>query len=198
MSLPFSRACVNNAKPILQQLQCHLNGTGTLLEIGSGTGQHAVSFAPKFPELLWYTSDLRENHDGIQLWLDECPAPNLRGPLALNVSQPDWPLADVDAVFTANTLHIMSWPAAQQCIRGAANVLVPGGKLIVYGPFNYAGRYTSDSNASFDQWLKARDSASGIRDFEAVRDCASDSGLSLLEDTAMPANNRCLVFQKQR
>lgn len=180
----------------MKQLQRHLGDARSLLEIGSGTGQHATYFAPKFPQLLWHTSDLVENHPGIQMWLDDCPASNLRGPLTLNVAEQPWPLLDVDVVFTANTLHIMSWEDAQSCIRGAARSLLPRGKLMVYGPFNYAGAYTSDSNARFDDWLKARNCASGIRDFEAVCDCAADSGLTLLEDSAMPANNRCLVFQK--
>lgn len=196
MERPFSQACVNNAEPILAVLQNHLTDIRALLEIGSGTGQHAVYFAPRFPHLVWHTSDLVENHLGICQWIEECSADNIRSPVALNVSQQPWPITGVDAVFSANTLHIMSWADAQCCIRGAADILLPGGKLIVYGPFNYDGCYTSDSNARFDQWLQSRSPVSGIRDFEAVCEYACDSGLSLLEDNAMPANNRCLVFQK--
>lgn len=196
MERPFSQACVNNAEPILAVLQNHLTDIRALLEIGSGTGQHAVYFAPRFPQLVWHTSDLVENHPGICQWIEECSADNLRSPVALNVSQQPWPITGVDAVFSANTLHIMSWADAQCCIRGAADILLPGGKLIVYGPFNYDGCYTSDSNARFDQWLQSRSPVSGIRDFEVVCECAAKGGLRLLEDNAMPANNRCLVFQK--
>ncbi|WP_423898722.1 DUF938 domain-containing protein [Candidatus Pelagadaptatus aseana] len=194
MERPFSQACVNNREPILAVLKRHLPGRRKLLEVGSGTGQHAVYFAPEFPELHWQTSDLEENHAAIRLWLRDCPSANLADPLTLDVASPQWPVLAVDAVFTANTLHIMSWPQPQQCLEGVGRVLQQDGVLIVYGPFNYEGRYTSDSNAQFDQWLKAQAPWRAIRDFEAVCDCAAKAGLRLLQDYPMPANNRCLVF----
>jgi cyclopropane fatty-acyl-phospholipid synthase-like methyltransferase len=196
MERPFSQSCVNNREPILAVLQRHLPGRNKLLEIGSGTGQHAVYFAPQFPELHWQTSDLEENHAAIRVWLRDYPYTNIAEPLALDVTVDPWPVLAVDAIFTANTLHIMSWQQAQQCLIGAGSVLQAGGVLIVYGPFNYEGRYTSDSNARFDQWLKAQAPWRAIRDFEAVCECAQSAGLELLEDNAMPANNRCLVFVK--
>ena len=198
---PFSESCERNQEPILAILRevfpASANTTVNVLEIGSGTGQHAVHFAAALPHVQWQTSDLPENHPGILAWLNEAALPNvlpnLLPPITLDVNG-DWPAQQFGGVFTANTLHIVSWDAAQKLIKGAAGLLQPGGKLAIYGPFNYGGQFTSESNARFEAWLKARSPESGIRDFEAVTACARQAGLSLNADHAMPANNRLLVF----
>ncbi|MYM63817.1 DUF938 domain-containing protein [Pseudomaricurvus sp. HS19] len=194
---PFSQACENNKQPILEVLQRHLTAPGSVLEIGSGTGQHAVWFAGNLPHLQWQTSDLVENHPGIRAWLAEYEGENLDAPIALDVAARDWPLSEFDAVFTANTAHIMAWPEVLAMLDGVAQLLVPGGLLIVYGPFNYNGRFTSESNARFNDWLLEQAPHRAIRDFEVVCEEAGNRGLQLLEDVAMPANNRCLVFSKR-
>lgn len=192
---PFSESCERNQAPILAILREVFAQPARVLEIGSGTGQHAVYFGAALPHISWQTSDLPQSHAGIQQWLDEAKLPNVLPPLALDITS-RWPAGKYDGVFTANTLHIVSWPAAQQLLAGAACCLSPGGRLAIYGPFNYQGQFTADSNARFEDWLKARNPLSGIRDFEAVRDCALSAGLALLADYAMPANNRLLVFYK--
>ena len=195
---PFSESCEQNREPILAVLQQHLGEARRLLEIGSGTGQHAVYFAPCFPRLHWMTSDVPANHPGIRAWLDEAKLENVSGPLSLDVNRPDWPLHSCDAVFSANTVHIMAWPAVRNMFAGIGRVLESGGVFCLYGPFNYGGSYTSDSNQRFDTWLRARDPASGIRDFEAIMELAGEAGLTLVADHAMPANNRTLVWQKAK
>ena len=161
-----------------------------------GPGQHAVHFAAALPHLRWVPSDLSEQLPGIRLWLEEAGLPNLELPLALDASDPSWQLDTVDAIFSANTFHIMSWPQVCGCIRNCARVLESGGLLAVYGPFNFGGRYTSDSNASFDLWLKARDPASGIRNFEDLDREAAAAGLAFHADYPMPVNNRTLVWRR--
>ena len=192
---PHSESCERNREPILAVLRDHFRDVRQILEIGSGTGQHAVYFGAALPRLTWQTSDLPEHHDGIRQWLAEAALPNVLPPLALDVAARPWPVPRVDAVFSANTLHIMAWERVQDFFAGLPQVLGPTGLLVVYGPFNYDGRYTSESNARFDAWLKARDARSAIRDFAAVDALAQQSGLRLLEDRAMPANNRCLVWR---
>ena len=194
---PFSEACENNQDPILAILRETFSTVASVLEIGSGTGQHAVYFARRLAHLTWHTSDLAANHVGIRMWLAEAALSNTRPPIALDVNANPWPVEAVDGVFTANTLHIISWPEVAQLFRGVGQVLLPGGVLCVYGPFNYGGEFTSSSNARFDEWLKARDTASGVRDFEAVCALAMQQGLSLTVDHAMPVNNRTLVFRKE-
>jgi SAM-dependent methyltransferase len=191
---PYAPACDRNRDPILAVLRQHFTDRRCVLEIGSGTGQHAVHFAPGLPHLLWQPSDRAENLPGINLWLEEHPAPNLLPPLELDVRQPHWPAQHYDAVFSANTLHIMSWAEVELLFSHLRDVLAENAKLAIYGPFNYGGRYTSDSNAAFDATLKAQAPHRGIRDFEAVDALARGIGLGLLEDRAMPANNRCLVW----
>ncbi|WP_411833480.1 DUF938 domain-containing protein [Pseudoxanthomonas mexicana] len=195
MDKPFSPACERNRDPILAVLRRHLRDARSVLEVGSGTGQHAVHFAAAMPWLQWQCSDRAEHLPGIRAWLDEAALPNTPPPLALDVAG-DWPARRRDAVFSANTLHIMGWPEVQAFFAGVAATLAGGGTLAVYGPFNYGGGYTSDSNREFDGWLKARDARSGIRDFEAVDALARGIGLALEEDAAMPANNRCLVWHR--
>jgi len=192
---PFAPSCARNQGPILEVLQRHFGDTRRVLEIGSGTGQHAVHFAAAMPWLAWQSSDRADNLAGIEAWLDDAALPNTPPAVELDVDAP-WPAATFDAVFTANSLHIMGWPQVEAFFAGVATALAPGGLLVVYGPFNYDGDFTSDSNRAFEQWLKDRDPASGIRDFEAVNALARGIGLVLVEDTAMPANNRCLVWQR--
>ncbi len=195
MTKPNSPSCERNKGPILEVLLRHLTERRRILEIGSGTGQHAVYFAPAFPHALWQASDVEENLPGIRMWLDEAALPNTPPPIALDV-RGSWPEGRYDAVFTANTLHIMSWPEVRLLFRGLQDVLEADATLVIYGPFNYGGQFTSESNRAFDGWLKARSAASGIRDFEAVDALASEIGLRLVEDCAMPANNRTLVWKR--
>lgn len=192
---PFAPSCERNQGPILDVLQRHLGDTRRVLEVGSGTGQHAVHFAAAMPWLTWQTSDRADNLPGITAWLDDMALPNTPLTIELDVDGP-WPDATFDAVFTANSLHIMGWPQVEAFFAGVGQVLAKGGLLIVYGPFNYGGEFTSDSNRTFEQWLKDRDAASGIRDLEAVDALARRIGLLLLEDNAMPANNRGLVWRR--
>ena len=194
---PYSEASEQNREPILAILREAFAKTSHVLEIGSGTGQHAVHFAQHLPHLTWQTSDLPLHHEGIQAWLDEAALPNTYSPIVLDVNQTPWPVAPVDGVFTANTLHIISWPEVACLLTGVGQVLRPDGVLCIYGPFNYGGEFTSESNARFDLWLKARDPLSGVRDFEAVCALAQKQGLVLQQDHPMPANNRTLVFRRQ-
>ena len=193
---PFSQACENNKAPILEVIREVFNQPVTVWEIGSGTGQHACYFAKELPHLHWQPTDLAENHPGINAWRDEAQLPNLNQPLVLDVTDHNWPCEKIDALFTANTLHIMSWQNVEILFERFQAYLNLSAKVCIYGPFNYNGNYTSDSNANFDQWLKSRDPLSGIRDFEAVVSLAEKIGLSLKQDNSMPANNRLLVFQK--
>ena len=193
---PFSESCVQNREPILAVLREIFADCRQVLEIGSGTGQHAVYFGAALPHLVWQSADVPLHHAGIRAWLDEAALPNVRPPIALDVSQPGWRSGRYDAVFSANTLHIMGWPEVEAFFEGVGEVLEAGGVLAVYGPFNANGAYTSESNARFDAWLKARDPASGVRDFEAVDALARAQGLVLQQDIAMPANNRTLVWRR--
>jgi hypothetical protein len=153
-----------------------------------------VYFGAELPHLVWQTGDVPQHHAGILAWLGEAALPNVLPPLALDVCHSGWRSGRYDAVFSANTLHIMSWPEVECFFEGVGEVLEAGGVLAVYGPFNYGGAFTSESNARFDAWLKARDPASGVRDFEAVDALARAQGLVLKLDIAMPANNRTLVW----
>ena len=194
---PFSDACERNREPILAVLCEAFAQAREVLEIGSGTGQHAVYFAQHLPHLVWYTSDVVEYHAGIQAWITESGLTNVRPPLQLDVRQAPWPVGTIDAIFTANTLHIMDWASVEALFRGVASVLRTGGMLVVYGPFNYGGQFTSKSNVQFDAVLRARGVGSALRDFEAVDALACGIGLSLLRDVAMPANNRTLVWRRE-
>jgi len=195
---PYSESCEQNREPILKVLRAELDGYSRLLEIGSGTGQHAVYFAPEFPSLEWQTSDVSAYHPGIHAWLEDAESGNILPPLALDVCRDPWPDNAFDAVFSANTVHIMSWPEVECLFAGVGKVLEPGGVFCLYGPFNYSGRFTSESNARFEQWLKARDPDSGIKDFEALEDLAAKARMELRKDYEMPANNRVLVWSKSR
>ncbi len=193
--LPCSEACERNKQPILERLAVHFAACTQVLEIGSGTGQHALHFAAALPQLVWQTSEMPGQLDGVRAWLAAHPQTNVRAPLELDVGGA-WPAGQWDAVFTANTLHIMSWESVCRLFDGLRDALLPGGVLAIYGPFNYAGKYTSDSNAAFDAWLRTRDPLSGIRDVEAVHERAASAGLLPLADHALPANNRLLVWRR--
>ena len=195
--LPCAEACERNKGPILEHLLRHFVSTHRVLEIGSGTGQHAVHFAPALPRLVWQTTEREAEVDVVRAWLAVRPAPNLPAPLVLDVLG-EWPADNWDAVFSANTLHIMSWAGVQAFFAGVGRVLAPRGLLAVYGPFNYHGEYTSPSNRDFDAWLRRRDPASGLRDVDAVHALAAEQGLDQLADHAMPANNRLLVWRRGR
>jgi len=194
---PYAEACDRNRGPILEVLRRNFADRRRVLEVGSGTGQHAVSFAEALSHLKWQTSELEAALPGIRLWLDEAAQPNLPPPISLDVRRGPWPRERFDAVFTANTLHIMSWDEVRAFFAALPHVLTDDGVLAVYGPFNYEGGFTSASNQAFDGWLRQRSSASGIRDFEAVDALARSIGLALAEDCAMPANNRTLVWRRQ-
>jgi cyclopropane fatty-acyl-phospholipid synthase-like methyltransferase len=166
-----------------------------VLEIGSGTGQHALHFAAALPQLAWQTSEVPGQLDAVRAWLAARGLPNVLAPIELDV-RGEWPAGSFDAIFSANTLHIMGWDGVCALFRGVARCLAPGGVLAIYGPFNYGGRHTSDSNAAFDDLLRRRDPASGIRDREAVEELARAAGLAPVADHAMPANNRLLVWAR--
>ena len=193
---PFAESCEENKRPILAVLEQAFADCREILEIGSGTGQHAVFFAARLPHLVWQTSDLREHHAGIRAWLTEAGLPNLRPPIALDVARDPWPDSRYDGVFSANTSHIMHWHEVEAMFAGVGRVLAPGGHFCLYGPFNLDGRYTSESNARFDAWLRARDPGSGLRDLEALDRLAHAAGLALSANHPMPANNRTLVWTR--
>ena len=195
---PFSAASERNRDPILSVLARWFADRRRVLEIGSGTGQHAVHFAGALPHLQWHASDLPAHHAGIQAWMEAAALPNLHGPLLLDVRSGPWPGDIFDAAFTANTLHIMGWDAVEALFRALPGVLAEDAVLVAYGPFNRDGRFTSDSNAAFDAMLRRDDPARGIRDAGAVDALARQAGLRLVDDVAMPANNRCLVWQRGR
>lgn len=192
---PFSAASERNRDPILEVLRTHFADRRRVLEIGSGTGQHAVYFAAALPQLVWQCADRAENLPGIRLWLAEAALANTPPPVELDVNQPRWPDARYDAVFSANTLHIMSWAEVERLFARLPEILESDARFVVYGPFNYGGRHTSPSNAEFDRRLREQAVHMGIRDFEAVDALAREIGMQLMEDRAMPANNRCLVWQ---
>lgn len=193
---PFSPSCEQNKDVILNTINPLLNDKKSVLEIASGTGQHAVYFSQQMPFLTWQTSDLIESHSGIQQWIEESASGNVLSPLELNVSAENWPTKQYDAVFSANSFHIMAKQHVTDFFNNINAVLNPTGLVIIYGPFNYNNQYTSDSNASFDIWLKDRNPESGIKDFEWCNHLALKAELTLQHDIEMPQNNRILVWQK--
>jgi len=194
---PFAPACERNRDPILSVLRAHFADRTHVLEIGSGTGQHAVYFAAALPHLVWQTSDVPENLPGIRQWLGEANLANTPAPIELDVGGTAWPSERYDALFSANTLHIMRWPEVERLFAHIARIATPDAKLAIYGPFNVDGKFTSASNAAFDESLKARAPHMGIRDRAAVDALARKAGFALIDDAAMPANNRTLVWQRQ-
>lgn len=194
---PFAPACERNREPILGVLRDCFADRRRVLEIGSGTGQHAVHFAAALPHLLWQASDRAENLAGIRAWLDEAALANTPPPLELDVAADAWPEARFDAVFSANTLHIMAWPEVQRLFERLPAVFGGDGVLAIYGPFNRDGGFTSASNAAFDASLRRTAAHMGIRDLEAVDALAAAAGLRRVADHALPANNRCVVYRAQ-
>jgi cyclopropane fatty-acyl-phospholipid synthase-like methyltransferase len=196
---PFAPSAERNRDPILEILKRHFSSARRVLEIGSGTGQHAVYFASAFPNTVWQTSDVAASLPGIRRWLEEAQLPNLPPPLLLDING-SWPavapLERYDAAFTANTLHIVNWDEVQTLFKKLGGVLAKNAMLAVYGPFNYGERFTSDSNRAFDESLRQRLPGSGIRNFEEVDALAGSIGLALVADYSMPANNHMLVWQR--
>ena len=196
--LPFSQSCENNKDPILDILRQAFAERSRVLEIASGTGQHATWFAQHLPHLQWQPSERPDVLSVLQPRCSQYTGDNLLDPLALDVSRRPWGLEQApDAVFTANSLHIMPWPSVQDLFAELGQRAGTDTLLAVYGPFNYGDEYTSPSNARFDQWLAAQSAHSAIRDFEKVDSLASEAGFSLTADYAMPANNRLLIWQKR-
>lgn len=196
---PFSQACENNKDPILNIINPIFSTATHLLEIGTGTGQHAVHFAKHLPHLTWQTSDQSIYLQGIEMRLAQSQITNLQMPLTLDVTT-TWPLnkqANIDAIFTANTLHIMAKDMVEAFFKGVGEHLQAQGQLCIYGPFNYGGSYSSESNARFDIWLAQQNPSSAIRDIEWISQLAENEGLKLIDDHAMPANNRLLHFMKE-
>lgn len=192
---PYSAACDRNRVPILGALRDQLASCRRVLEIGSGTGQHAVYFGAALTQLVWQTSDVTDNHEGIRCWLADEGTSNVLPPLDLNVSDP-WPDMQFDAVFSANTLHIMGWQDVCNLFAALPGVLAPQARVVIYGPFHYDGQPTSQSNARFDAQLRGQAGDMGIRDARAINDLAGNAGLARVDDIAMPANNRCLVWRR--
>jgi cyclopropane fatty-acyl-phospholipid synthase-like methyltransferase len=192
----LSEACERNKDPILGVIAAAFASSRHILEIGSGTGQHAVHFARNLPWLTWQPTDTGEYLTGLQERIRLEGGANLHPALELDVRHRPWPVGPVDGVFSANTLHIMSWSSVQQFFRGIGEVLQPAGVLCIYGPFRYDGSYTSDSNLTFDRFLRERDPESGIRDLTAIQMLARQQGLQLKADHPMPANNQTLIWQK--
>lgn len=192
---PFSQACENNKEPILAVLQTAFAQASHVLEIGSGTGQHAAYFAYRLAHLIWQPSDVQENLPGISSWVSSAKLANLKQAVQFDVREADLPTGKFDAVFSANTFHIMAWQGVEKTFAHLSS-LGSGSELCVYGPFNYDGQFTSASNARFNDWLFQRNPQSAIRDFEAVNDLAINAGFALEQDYQMPANNRLLHWRK--
>lgn len=192
----FAPSCERNKDEIFSVLQEVLPPSGVVLEIGSGTGQHAAYFAARLPHLIWQPSDLRPNLSSIDAWCAEAGAVNLRPALELDLLAKSWPIESARAVVCINTVHIVSWAGVENLFSGAARILALGGVMYVYGAYRYAGRALEPSNEEFDRWLKARDPVSGVRDFEAVNALAERNGLQFSEDRAMPGNNRSIWWIK--
>lgn len=192
---PYSAASARNREPILAVLRDYFADRRCVLEIGSGTGQHAAHFAAALPHLIWQASDRAENLAGIRRWLDEAALPNTPEPLELDVTG-GWPEGPFDAVFSANTLHIMAWPEVEAMFAALPGITTADARLAIYGPFNFDGGFSSDSNAAFDASLKAYAPHMGIRDAADVDALANAAGFALVDEIAMPANNRLRLWQR--
>lgn len=196
MNKPFAESCEQNKHIILDVLKEEFSNVNNVLEIGSGTGQHAVCFAKYLPHLQWQCSDRISEIAGINTWLNDANLKNLLPPIELDVLTGQWPTQKYDAIFSANAVHIMSWQAVEAMFKGLKDCLDNDAVVCLYGPFNYNGEFTSESNARFDQWLKQRNPLSGIRNIEDLNELAVQCGLTLNNDHEMPANNRILCWRK--
>ena len=202
---PFSQACENNKRFILDRIADQFQPGNVVLEIGSGTAQHILFFAEMMPQVQWQPSDMPQNIPTMLAGLTDHPFHNVSAPFTLDVMQKPWPLAradepaaSFDGIFTANTLHIMPYEAVVCFFSGVGNVLRRGGKLCVYGPFKYEGEFTTPSNARFDAHLKGFDPRMGIRDFEQIQLLAESQKLELIADHDMPANNQLVIWQMRK
>lgn len=195
MTKPFSQACENNKEAIRQVLAPYIQQGGRLLEIGSGTGQHGAYISLHHPQLSWQTSDRSEYLAGINLWVKEAQRVNFKPPIVLDVNTAVWTEEKVDFLYSANTVHIMSWEEVRSFFRFIPSALKNKGYFFLYGPFNYAGKFTSESNARFNDWLRSQAPHRAIRDFEALAELAHDQGIKLVADKTMPANNRLLIWR---
>ncbi|HED35359.1 MAG TPA: DUF938 domain-containing protein [Gammaproteobacteria bacterium] len=197
MNKPYAASCAQNQQAILDVLKTLFTQAGDVLEIGSGTGQHAVFFTHHMRHLNWQPGDLEAEHEGMKKWFDEVEHSRINAPLILDVDMPDWAVGEKDYVFSANTTHIISAAQAEKMLKHVGACLKPGGLFAQYGPFNYNGKYTSQSNANFDVWLKQRNPNSCIKDFEIMQLLAEKNNMGLFKDIEMPANNRILVWKKK-
>jgi len=195
--LPFSQACENNKRPILEVLSQWLKADQTIWEVGSGTGQHAQYFAQELPDIHWQPTDLAANLSHLEQRFSLLKQKNILNPLPLDVSSSHWPTESIGHLFTANTLHIMSKAVVERFILGLHQRLEPQGFVYTYGPFKYQGAFTSDSNEQFDLYLKQRNAESGIKDFEWIEGLFEQGGTTLIKDYVMPANNQLLIWQRQ-
>lgn len=193
---PYSQACENNKQVILEKLTAVFTSPGTVLEIGTGTGQHAVHFARHLPHLTWQPSDHPDNYQLCLPWIEDSGLDNINTPLALDVNQSNWNLPPINGVFSANTAHIMSWEDVKAMFRGVSAHLQQGEAFCLYGPFNYNGQFTSASNQQFNRYLKQQNPAMGIRDMEDLKEVAGENELVLEADFEMPANNRVLIWRR--
>ena len=202
MEKPFAPSAERNREPLRDILKNVLTGSGLLLEIGSGTGQHAAYMAKDFPAYQWQPTDLPEKLDNINDWAADSGADNILPALALDLAtdpnSADWPVKEADAIVCINTIHIVAWPLVVNLFRGVGKVMKRGGVMFVYGPYEYSDRPLEPSNVEFDEWLKLRDPNSGIRKFDDVNRLAEEAGLMLEMDQAMPANNRSIWWRKRQ
>lgn len=197
MEKPYSAACERNRDPILEVLKQFItHDDKRLLEVGTGTGQHAVYFAPQFPWMEWYPTDVQANLAGMKLWFDEHRISNIQKPQRMEVGKDELPKLKFEIIYTANTFHIMHWKECKSLMKMFGGRLREGARAIIYGPFKYDGEFTSDSNAEFDQTLKAKDPMSGIRSFEDVNNVMIKNGFELTSDVDMPANNQMLIYTR--
>ncbi len=193
----MSPSCERNKDPILEVMkEVITEDNHVLLEVGSGTGQHAVYLAPHFPHVKWITSDVLGNHAGIKMWLDEAKVPNIARPIEFKIGKDEFPKVVVDLVFTANTFHIMHWKECKTLMKMWGHRLREGAQVMIYGPFNYNGTFSSPSNEQFDRSLKVEDPLRGIRSYDDVHNNMVKNGFALCKDYEMPANNRMLVYRR--
>ena len=195
----FSQSCERNQKPILEVLSPWFSSYSQVLEIGSYSGQHAIYFCQQKANLKWQPTDTAEHIEGLTENIANAKQHNCLLPFVLDVTKKQhWPEKEFDMVFTANSLHIMSWRNVEALLKSVKKVCRKDGIFAVYGPFKYNGEYTSPSNAEFQKWLTSRSIYSGIRDFEAVEQILELEGFKLIHDHKMPANNQLIVWQRIR